>query len=329
MSTLRFYDECGLLRPHRIDPSSGYRSYRSDQLPTALLIRNLRALGMPIAEVKRALASSASEQRAAVEARVRAEATRLERVRATAEEVTRQIEEMETRMKMTVRGNALKEGTVAVARMASKDAERPILGGLQLEAREGSLRLVATDGYRLSLRDIPAIDGAAAEFRGVVRAPDLLQWAEKISTDSDVAVEMSEGSLHVEDGGERVSLTLMEGPYPAYETLLTVVDGASPAIVRSDEFEAALERSSEDQVELSFERAAVRVLGAEPTKLSASYDGPEIRLCLEKRFLEDALAAVTGPDVAIEVTDPIAPVWFRSADHATSVTLVMPNRIKE
>lgn len=328
VSTLRFYDECDLLRPHRTDPSSGYRSYRPEQLATALLIRNLRALGMPIAEVRRALAGSASEQRAAVAARVQAEASRLEHVRATADEVTRQVNEMENVMKMVVRGSALVEGTRAVARMASTDAERPVLGGLQLEARDGSLRLVATDGYRLGLRDIPALSGAQAEFRGVVNAPAFLEWAERPDPHAEVAVEVKDGRLVIE-AGDRTELPLMDGPYPPYETILSVRDDASPAIVPADEFEAAIERSSEEDIRLSFGPSLVRVLGSEPTSLAASYDGPEMELCLERRFLEDALAATTGPDLAIEVSDPISAVWFRSADDATSVNLVMPKRPKD
>lgn len=328
VSTLRFYDECGPLRPHRIDPSSGYRSYRLEQLPTAVLIRSLRALGMPIAEVRRALGSSASEQRAAVQARLQAEASRLEQVRATAEEATRQINEMEHLMKMVVRGSALVEGTRAVARMASTDTERPVLGGLQLEAREGSLRLVATDGYRLGLRDIPSLAGGEAEFRGVVNAPAFADWAERPNLQPKVAVEVKDGLLII-DAGDRTEFRLMDGPYPPYETILSVRDEASPAIVAADGFEAAIARSSEEDIRLSFRPSLVTVLGAEPTALTATYDGPEMELCLERRFLEDALEATAGPDLAIEVSDPISAVWFRSADDATSVNLVMPKKPNE
>jgi DNA-binding transcriptional MerR regulator len=49
---LRLYDENGLLRPARIDPESGYRFYRSDQLRTATTIRLLRVCGMPLAEIR-------------------------------------------------------------------------------------------------------------------------------------------------------------------------------------------------------------------------------------------------------------------------------------
>ena len=46
--TLRHYHEAGLLEPARIDPSSGYRHYRPDQIATAQIIRRLRDLEMPV-----------------------------------------------------------------------------------------------------------------------------------------------------------------------------------------------------------------------------------------------------------------------------------------
>ena len=54
---LRLYDENGLLLPARVDPDSGYRFYRLDQLREAMLIGLLRSAGMPLVEIRRVLAS--------------------------------------------------------------------------------------------------------------------------------------------------------------------------------------------------------------------------------------------------------------------------------
>lgn len=43
-STLRYYDQIGLLRPARVDPNSGYRYYESSQLRAAALVQELRQL---------------------------------------------------------------------------------------------------------------------------------------------------------------------------------------------------------------------------------------------------------------------------------------------
>ena len=56
IKALRFYDERGLLPPAEVDPVTGYRSYTAGQLRQARLIRVLRAAGMPLEVVGKALA---------------------------------------------------------------------------------------------------------------------------------------------------------------------------------------------------------------------------------------------------------------------------------
>ncbi len=52
---LRHYDSVGLLTPAMVEPGSGYRRYDPAQLDTARLVRRLRGLDLPVAEVRRLL----------------------------------------------------------------------------------------------------------------------------------------------------------------------------------------------------------------------------------------------------------------------------------
>ena len=63
---LRHYDEVGLLEPARVDPDTGYRSYRADQVRAARLIRALRALDLPLGEIKGVLAGGDEDRVRAV-----------------------------------------------------------------------------------------------------------------------------------------------------------------------------------------------------------------------------------------------------------------------
>ena len=58
VSSLRYYDELGLLRPAHVDPDSSYRYYLLSQVRAAETIRLLRALDMPLDEVQRFVAES-------------------------------------------------------------------------------------------------------------------------------------------------------------------------------------------------------------------------------------------------------------------------------
>jgi DNA-binding transcriptional MerR regulator len=52
----RLYGDNGLLPPARVDPDSGYRYYRLQQLRQAMVIRLLRQAGMPLGEIRAFLA---------------------------------------------------------------------------------------------------------------------------------------------------------------------------------------------------------------------------------------------------------------------------------
>src|SRR5260370_27746489 len=57
VKTLRHYHQVGLLEPATVNPDTGYRYYSAHQIPTAQVIRRLRDLEMPVADVKAVLAA--------------------------------------------------------------------------------------------------------------------------------------------------------------------------------------------------------------------------------------------------------------------------------
>jgi DNA-binding transcriptional MerR regulator len=57
VKALRHYHDEGLLEPASVDPHTGYRSYRPEQVATARLIRRLRDLELPVDEVREVLAA--------------------------------------------------------------------------------------------------------------------------------------------------------------------------------------------------------------------------------------------------------------------------------
>jgi len=89
--TLHHYDEIGLLPPAQVDPQTGYRWYRADQLPRLNRILALRDLGLPLPEIRRVVDDEVSVdelrgmlrlRQAEARDRVAAERERLARVEA-------------------------------------------------------------------------------------------------------------------------------------------------------------------------------------------------------------------------------------------------------
>ena len=66
IKTLRHYHEVGLLEPAAVNPDTGYRYYSAGQIPAAQVIRRLRDLEMPVADVKAVLAAPDASARNAL-----------------------------------------------------------------------------------------------------------------------------------------------------------------------------------------------------------------------------------------------------------------------
>src|SRR4051812_46679258 len=63
VKTLRHYHEVGLLEPSEVDPANGYRYYSAAQIPIAQVIRRLRGLHMPVADVRSVLTAPDTDAR--------------------------------------------------------------------------------------------------------------------------------------------------------------------------------------------------------------------------------------------------------------------------
>lgn len=59
---LRFYDQQGLLAPAHVDPRTGYRYYRADQVEQVLRILALRDVGLTLAQIREVLDRGATPQ---------------------------------------------------------------------------------------------------------------------------------------------------------------------------------------------------------------------------------------------------------------------------
>ena len=94
IKALRHYHDIGLLVPADVDPGTGYRRYRADQVPAAQVIRRLRDLGMPLEDVKAVLdAPDLAARNAGIGAHLRRMEQQLEQTQATVASLRRLLEQ--------------------------------------------------------------------------------------------------------------------------------------------------------------------------------------------------------------------------------------------
>jgi len=316
-SALRFYDDCGVLRPHRVDDATGYRFYAPDQEDRARLLRDLRRAGLPLPDARVVLDGSGPDARRVLDAHLRRTEESARSAGAAVREILRTLPDADApRAEVRVGGPELASAIRQVAPAAAAAGSDPaILHGLLLEAVDGELRLVGTDRYHLSVRVLPS--GTTAVARTVVPAPDLRGLATWAARATEVTLELTPAGLTARDGVESRTLAALDGAYPDYAQVL---DGLPPVRTRLIVDRQALRDLLESRHDAAYVDLAA--LGAIPVV----HTGEPADACFAPAVLSAAVSAGVGPDTLIELTGPATPAVVRSADQGTFTTLVMPVR---
>jgi DNA polymerase-3 subunit beta len=222
-------------------------------------------------------------------------------------------------------------GQVSVA--ASTDDARPILTGVYFENQDGKLRMVATDSYRLAVCDVPAVD---ADLSGLVPVRALKELGRSVGA-NDLRVGMGDREAVFNSSRGTLTARLIEGSFPNYrqlipdsypsrltvgrDALLSAIDRAS--LVAEDHIPIRM-KLSPGGVELSVSRQDV---GGETEHVEAEYNGEEMTIAFNSRYLNDGVNAVQEDTVALDVLDPLKPGVLRGGEGEDFLYLLMPVRL--
>jgi DNA polymerase-3 subunit beta len=330
-SALRFYDQNELLRPQLIDPDSGYRYYGVGQLEQALLVRRLRLAELPVGALREYLAAAPERRREILESHVASFRRRASAIEATIEVLRGELDRGEAgaglrccAMVPAVFAHALNQVRFAVA----DPAVRPELGAVWVETKEGSLRLVATDSYRLAIRDLVPDEVGSVAIRGVIDAGQVETLMAALSAAASFELCQSEaGWVTAVTDGLLLTVGGTGDTFPDYEEILSGLPAGHQIAVTADDVRRALAGLPLDGKALllgfSADGLGLEAAGRSQT-VTGSWPGPDLRICLDPRFFADAVAATVGPDLVIEASGPLEPVTLRSADTGTFSVLTMP-----
>jgi DNA polymerase III subunit beta len=226
-----------------------------------------------------------------------------------------------------------------VVRAASRDETRSVaLTGVLLAAEADGLRLVATDSYRLALKDLPGLSLLSGEAQVIVPARALSELVRLLGDDDDVEVRLDEGTASFTVGRAQVTTRLIDAEYPNYRGLipasqpnhLTVGrDALLDAVRRVGLMVASTPTpirlvSSSDQLELL---AITPDRGEAREALPAKYEGEELTVAFNPEYLLDGIEATSGDEISIETVDGLKPALLRSSEDEGFLYLLMPVRV--
>jgi DNA polymerase-3 subunit beta len=231
-------------------------------------------------------------------------------------------------------------GTVArVARSASRDETRPVLTGILMSASGQELRMVATDSYRLSVKEtaLEAPLQGSLEANVPARAlQELVRIAQQTPSDS-VAVSVGQNQVIFELGDIVLSSRLIDGQFPNYRQLLP--ESVEHELrLASTELTDVVRRISllaqkNAPLRLSFGEGTLTVSAQTPDVGEASeaipvpFHGEPFEIGFNPEFLRDGLESIDSEELVLKLISPLRPGLIESPDTGDFVYLIMPIRL--
>jgi DNA polymerase-3 subunit beta len=239
---------------------------------------------------------------------------------------------------------ALGEAVRQVVRAASHDDGRPLLTGVLVSRVDGSLRMVATDSYRMAMRDLRTETLPGEEDLLVpARALSELQRLPAGSSGEDaepshVGVAATSNEITFWQGNVQISTRLLEGRYPDYKQLIP--DHYPNSLhLGKESFLAALRRvqllvrDNTTPVRLSMRQGGVDLsvqsqdVGDAAESVDGDYTGEDLVIAFNPSYLIDGVEAVAGDEVIVETADASRAATVRGAEDQEFRYLLMPVRV--
>jgi DNA polymerase-3 subunit beta len=241
--------------------------------------------------------------------------------------------------RITLPMGAFMETVSRVARSASRDETRPVLTGILMSASGQELRMVATDSYRLSVKET-ALEASlpdALEANIPARAlQELVRIAQQAPGDS-VSVSVGQNQAIFELGEIVLSSRLIDGQFPNYRQLLPEsVEHElrlSSAEVTDVVRRISLLAQKNAPLRLSFSEGTLTISAQTPDVGEASeaipvpFHGEPFEIGFNPEFLRDGLESIDSEELVLKLISPLRPGLIESPDTGDFVYLIMPIRL--
>ncbi|HEV8115666.1 MAG TPA: DNA polymerase III subunit beta [Acidimicrobiales bacterium] len=245
-----------------------------------------------------------------------------------------------------VLGEALRQ----VVRAASSDEGVPIITGVLLAGQAEGLRLVATDKYRLAVRDLPGVQVLAEGQQVLVPARALAELQRLLpsgpsgpteeSPGAEVTLRLGDHDATFEVGHARLTTRLIPGSFPDYRQLL-ISGYKNQLIVGKEPLLEALKRVkllvrdtiTSVRVHLQPENITLTVatadVGTATEDVDAKYEGEDLVVAFNPAYLIDGLEAIPGDEVLLQAQDKMKQVTLTKNEPGTPdyLYLLMPVRV--
>ena len=238
---------------------------------------------------------------------------------------------------VTLPAETMSDALRQVVRAASTDDARAVLTGVLLASEDDGVRMVATDSYRLAVRDLPDSSVLGSGQKVLIPGRALSELQRLMGDVEELTVRFGEREATFEAGSTRLSTRLIEGEFPNYRNLLpssypNLLTVSKASMVEAIRHVKILAQDSTpvrltlggDTVQLT---AITQDVGNAAEEIDASYDGAEMTVAFNPDYLAAGIDAIDADDVTLATMDPMKPAVLRGAGQDDYLYLLMPVRV--
>jgi DNA polymerase-3 subunit beta len=214
-----------------------------------------------------------------------------------------------------------------------------VLTGILMSASGTELRMVATDSYRLSVKETTLDSPLEGSLEANVPAralQELVRIAQQVTGES-VAVSVGQNQVIFELGDVILSSRLIDGQFPNYRQLLPesvehelrLASAELTDVVRR----ISLLAQKNAPLRLSFSEGTLTVSAQTPDVGEASesipvpFHGEPFEIGFNPEFLRDGLESVESDELVLKLISPLRPGLIESPETGDFVYLIMPIRL--
>jgi DNA polymerase-3 subunit beta len=227
-----------------------------------------------------------------------------------------------------------------VYRVTSKDNSRPILQGIQLTVENNTIRLVATDSYRLAVCDTHVDTNTQEPFAVIVPGSIFHEVLSLPSMTEKILIGITDSQvIFVFDNTTFISRRV-EGNFPNYHQLLSSDCSTSLKVLTKD-FSAALKRVSviaatnpavkflvKSETNTVTLEASAPDQGESSETLNVEVTGDDVVIALNHRYVSDCINAVSDDTMlTLELEGSMRPGVFKTYGQINYLYLLMPVRL--
>ncbi len=251
--------------------------------------------------------------------------------------------EFDAKKEIRIPADVVRNLIAKTAYSVSTDETRPALNGILWQTNGERMRMVATDGHRLSRAeaDNTVLQGLHGD---VIVPPRAFNLISKLASESvaEVGVVFGENTLVFICGNNTVSTRIIDGPYPNTDQVIPRNNEKNLIVPKTLLMEtlrrvSILSNSLTRQVKFTItnntlELSATNVdLGGEAVeKIPCQYDSDDLEIGYNAQYILDILKQLDGDEVRFALSSSTAAAVVTSVDDgADYLCLVMPLRLAD